>query len=89
MEPITLSFISKRSVTSAKFEGQQDKIFNERAAFVARFSIDNNKTINQPVILSEENREAVFAVEVLPSEERGKTKAPKRRRDMARSLGGF
>ena len=30
MEPITLSFISKRSVTSAKFEGQQDKIFNER-----------------------------------------------------------
>ena len=65
MEPITLSFISKRSVTSAKFEGQQDKIFNERAAFVARFSINNSKIINQPVILS--------GVELLPSEERGKS----------------
>ena len=39
------------------------------------------KTTNQPVILSE--------VEVSPSEERGETKAPKRRRDLVTSFGGF
>ena len=49
----------------------------------------NKKTNNQPVILSEEKRRAFFAVEVLPSEERGKTEERMRRRDMATSLGGF
>ena len=49
----------------------------------------NKKTNNQPVILSEEKRRAFFVVEVLPSEERGKTKERMRRRDMAGNLGGF
>jgi hypothetical protein len=41
------------------------------------------KKKKQHVILSEENRKAVFVVEVLPSEERGKTEERMRRRDMA------
>ena len=34
-------------------------------------------------------RAAPTEVEILPSEERGKIKAPKRRRDMAQNFGGF
>ena len=44
---------------------------------------EDNKTKPLYVILSGENREAVGVVEILPSEERGKIKALKRRRDMA------
>ena len=47
------------------------------------------KIINQPVILSGENRRAVCVVEVLPSEERGKTEERQRRRDMATNSGGL
>ena len=42
---------------------------NKKEIFLQR----NKKTNNQPVILSEEKRRAFFVVEVLPSEERGKT----------------
>ena len=79
-----LKILSLRSIFIIPQKVQFVKRFVKKTlwATIGRpFFYTNSKTKNQPVILSE--------VEVSPSEERGETKAPKRRRDLVTSLGGF
>ena len=51
--------------------------------------IREQKIIANKISICHSERRAKPEVEVLPSEERGKTEERQRRRDMARSLGGF
>ena len=73
--------VKKTGERSSPLRGSLKSIVGDDILGVPQKTNEHHQTNNQPVILSE--------VEVSPSEERGETKAPKRRRDLVTSLGGL